>query len=332
MKKKNEILLLLVTIIFVLLSTFFYKQSKKITTIDEFKYVEKGGVNYKVYLTDKKYYNSDYLEEGMQYISSIIDYIDLDFKYSISFDDKQYFNVKKKLNADVKIVDTDNNDKIIYEKKETIKEEETKGEIIDILDNVKIDYKKYNSLANEFKSSYGISANCNLFLEYIIEYETKDTGIKQNKIIKAVIPLSEQMINIKKDDDFYNESSYIGKTTKSFANVLMFILSIIFLFLSFIGLIIFIFSIVNRIKNESKYDRFISKILRENDSYISISKEEYTDKDKKTIKIDSFKELLDVRNNIEKPIIYTKIDDNTSKFVIVDAEIYEYVVTRKEID
>lgn len=332
MKKKNEILLLIIIVVFVLLSTFFYKQSKNITTINDFSYVERGGINYKVYLTDKKYYNSDYLDEGMQYISSIIDYIDFDFKYNTVFNEKQKFNIKEKLTGEVKIVDTDNNDKVIYHKKETIKENKTSSENIDIVDNVKIDYRKYNSLTNEFKSSYGISADCRLYLEYNIEYENKDNGIKENRVLKAEIPLSEQMINIKKNDDFYNESTIAGTTTKSIINIIMFILSIVFILLAFIGVIILIISAIKRIKNESKYDRFIAKILRDNDSYITISKEEYVEKGKSIVKIDSFKELLDVRNNIEKPIIYTKIDENTSKFVLVDSEIYEYEVTRKEID
>jgi len=53
---------------------------------------------------------------------------------------------------------------------------------------------------------------------------------------------------------------------------------------------------------------------------------------KDVIKVGSFKELLDVRNNIEKAIIYTKVDENTSKFQLIDEQIYEYLVTREEMD
>ena len=149
MKKKNEILLAILVLILGVLCLFFYKQSQSITTIDEIKYVEKAGIDYKVYLNDKQYYNKDYLEEGMQYISSIIDYLDVNFKYGVSFESKQQYIVNRKLTAHVKIVDSDNSDKLIYENKEVIKEEKNSVDSIDYLDNFKIDYKKYNALANE---------------------------------------------------------------------------------------------------------------------------------------------------------------------------------------
>ena len=41
---------------------------------------------------------------------------------------------------------------------------------------------------------------------------------------------------------------------------------------------------------------------------------------------------MDVRNSVEKAIIYVKENENTSKFMIVDEEVYVYKVTRNEMD
>lgn len=331
-KRKNEIILIIIVVIIGLLSFYFYKQSKNIKIEEEIKYTEKGGVDYKVYLSDKKYYNKEFLGEGMQYISSIIDYVDLNYNYSNTFDIKDTFNITKRVDADLKIVDPDDSDKVIYQKKESLKQETTTSDSVNVTDKIKLDYQKYNKLANEFKSSYGISAKSNLVVTYTIDYSGKNSNIRQSKAITVEVPLSEQMINITKSNAIYNNSSYIVESSQSLANKVMFILSILFIVLDVILVGLLIHMISMRIKSESKYDRFIAKILRDNDSYITIAKDEYVSKDKSVVKIDSFKELMDVRNNIDKPIIYTKVDHNTSKFVIADNEVYEYTVTREEMD
>ena len=329
-KKRIEIILLFGVLLFGFLSFQFYGMSKKIITKKEIVYQENGSVNYKVYLSDKKYYNKEYLDEGMQYISGIIDYIDLNYRYKINFDKKDEYNVSTKVVADVKIVDSDNNDKIIFEKKETLKDTTTKVSDININDEIKLDYKKYNALTNEFKTNYGISANCKLYLDYIISYDGVQNKLGKAPItIKVMIPLSEQMVNITKDPNISNNSSII---IESSGNVIMFVLALAFVLLTVVTLAAFFVTLKNRIDSESKYERFVKKILRDNDSYITIAKEYNVDKTKNIIKIDSFKELMDVRNNIEKPIVYTELDNDNSVFSIMDNEIYEYRVSRGEMD
>ena len=331
-KNKNELILIVSIVIVGILSFYFYRQSQNIVTVDEIKYTENGGVNYKVHLMDKKYYNKDYLDEGMQYISSIVDYIDLSYRYDASFDTKDTFKVAKTVTANVKIVDGDNEDNVIYQKSEILKNDSTSGDKIGINDSIKLDYRKYNNLTNDFKSSYGISAKCTLTVDYKIDYYGANSNIKQSKVLKVTIPLSEQMIKIQKSEGISNSSSYVGETKDSLINRIMFALAILFLILSVVGIVLLLIAIKNRIARESKYDRYITKILKENDSYITIAKENFEYNGKNIIKIDSFKELLDVRNNIDKPIVYTKVNENESKFIILDNEVYEYTVKREEMD
>ena len=332
--KKNikQIVLLILTIFFAIGAVYFYRGSKNIVTQDKINYEENGNVNYKVYLTDKQYYNKDYLDEGMQYISSIIDYIELNFKYSSVYDKKDSYDITKRISADVKIVDRDSNDKVIYSKGEVLKEETTTSDNVDISDTLKVDYKKYNTLANEFKTSYGISANCNLIISYTIEYHDKSNEVNQNKVMTVSIPLSQQMINISKSENIYKKDSYVGSTTESTINKTMFIISIVFIILTLTGIVILIKEIANKKKKESKYDNFIKKTLKEYDSYITQAKEGSYDASKSVIKVETFKELLDVRNSIEKAIVYVKVSDDVSKFMIIDNEIYEYVVKREDLD
>ena len=329
--KKKEIILLVVSIVLAVTCFTLYGKSKDMVVLDEIKYNEIGSLHYRVHLNDKTYYGTDYLEEGMQYISSIIDSIELNYNYNAKFDRYDKFDITTSLNANINIVDSQSG-KTIYTKSETLSNNTSQKKDIAIVEKQILDFKKYNQLANEFKTKYGISAECKLNLNYVIQYKDEKTGINQSKLMTVTIPLSEQMINISKSEDLNNDASYIISTKKSTLNTIFFVISIVLLLATALCIVKLMDTVKKRIDSESKYDRFIKKVLREYDAYITISDSDYKDDNKKKLVITTFKELLDVRNNLEKPIIYHKIDKNTSKFSIISDEIYEYKITRKEMD
>lgn len=331
--KKKEIILFSVIIVLSLFCLYFFNKSKTSITVGEYKYQEQGGVNYKVYLNDNNYYNADYLDEGMQYISTLVDHILLDYKYNLYFDADKKFNVSKKLQTDVKIVDTEKNDKVIFSKQEVLKSENLKDtKTVGINEEVNLDYNKYNDLINEFKSKYGINANCNLYVNYTINYESTDGEIKDSRVIRIEAPLSKQMITINKTNNVNKTASFIGKTSKMI-NKIMLTLAIVFTVITTSLILLLVYEITSRIKHTSKYDRYISRLLREYDSYITNSDEAAIISDKNAFKLESFKELLDVRNTVDKPIVYNKISDDESMFVIISNDVlYQYVVNRKDME
>lgn len=331
-KSKGEILLFVAIIFFVVAGIFFYHESKTLIVATEIPFQEIGTTSYKVYLTDNTYYDQEYLDEGMQYISSIIDYVDVDFKYNANYEGIKAYSVDKNVIADIKITDTDDKDKVIYSKTETIKKEHLDANDLNIDENIKIDYKKYNNLVNDIKTKYGISANCVLTVTYNIIYASQKDGLSTAKKLSIEIPLSKQMINIKKGENINISDIYTAQSSQSILNGIMTLCMVLMIILAILATLSLIKKVKKRISEESKYDRFIAKILKEYDSYITETVEDTQLTNKEVIKINSFKELLDVRNNIDKTIVYTKVDEDTSKFQIIDEEIYEYVVTRKEMD
>ena len=332
MKKNKEKILIFLVFVFGVVSAICYFQSKNVIATGQVHYKESGGVNYKVFLKDKKYYNKDYLDEGMQYIASIIDRIDITYKYNATYDVKTEFNIDKKVLADIKIVDSQNSDKVIYTKQEIYKTNSETSDQIDANDVISVDYKKYNSLANEFKTNYGISADCKLVVSYIIDYKSKDGELKQNRALNVEIPLSEQMINITKTGAINNNLVFVGKTTNGSVNKVLLYVAIASLIITLGILALLVVEIKNRKDKESKYDAYVKKLLKQYDAYITEAKDDaYTTK-KSVISIQSFKELLDVRNSVEKAIIFVKESENSSKFMIVDEEVYVYRVTREEMD
>ena len=112
-KSRSEIILVAIIAVLTLVSLFFYNKSKTITTISEINYKESGSTNYKVYLNQNNYYSEEFLGEGMQYISSIINNITVNYKYNIDYDADKKYNINRKIVANIKITDSDDNNKVI---------------------------------------------------------------------------------------------------------------------------------------------------------------------------------------------------------------------------
>ena len=333
--KKNIVSVFLI-IILVFISVILADKSYKLKNYESLSYKETITTNYKVYLGDNSYYSSPYLDEGMQYISNIIDYIDVTFSYITNFADQLNYNAKTRAEAVITIVDPDDSNKVIYTSTEVLdnlKEDSGTGNTINEVKNYKIDYAKYNKITNEFKTKYSISAKCNLRINYYIDYTGKYKGlnnISKSNVMYLDIPLSEQMINISKNAPAINLKSYNGLSSNTRINIILYIMSIVCAFVALIILVKMISKEVSDRKKISKYDKFISKALKQYDSYITEAEHETTNKGN-SVKISSFRELLDVRNNTNKTIVYIRLDDDTSKFEIIDGDtLYYYLAKRSD--
>ena len=340
MKKnsKKNITYIFLIIVLVFISIIFADRSYRLKKYESLSYKETIATSYRVYLDDDSYYNTPYLEEGMQYISNIIDYVDVTFSYINSFADSLTYNAETKAEAIVTIVDTDDNNKVIYKNTEVIentkKDSDTSG-TINKVKNFKIDYAKYNKITNEFKTKYGISAKCNLRINYYVNYTGKYKGlnnISRNTVMYLDIPLSEQMINITKNAPALNNNSFDGTSSNTLTNTILYVLAIICDLIALVFLFKVVSSKIAVSKETSKYDKFINKTLKQYDSYITEAEHETTNKEN-MVRISTFRELLDVRNNVNKTIVYIRIDDNTSKFEIIDGNtLYYYVANREDFN
>ena len=334
---KRIILSVLLAIVFAVGGIIFYSQSNELRVV-KLNYDESARLNYKVYLNKNNYYNKDYLEEGMQYISSIINNIEVKYNYNILYDEKVDSTLSNVISANVKIVDVTNNDKVIYEKSEDIKSDKQEKKDVENLtvdQTVKIDYQKYNSFANEFKSKYAISADCKLLVTFYTRQENKTKtfeNVVRDKTMTLEIPLSEQMINISKTPDFNEKSSYINTTSKTSYNKLLFILSITLFIVAVLFVLVAISLLTKKSKLVSKYDKFIAKLLKQYDAYITEAQPGFYFGDN-VIYTSSFKELLDVRNSIEKTIVFVKENSDVSKFAIIDdKQTYCYIAKREDFE
>lgn len=291
-------------------------------------YNEDSDVSYNVCLDKNNVYN-ECLKEGMEYLSVLTNRINTRFQYHADFSTEIEYDLKYKVSAITKIYSNDN--KILFEKEEEVispKRIAATSTEINILQIVEFDYKKYADLVNNYISTYAEEANASVDLVfYLIEpTETRKLSAlniplvgQTYNISKEIISYKDMQVNIK--NNYWNDvNSVYGVVGTACLLILTF----------FVFRITKLLVVVNG--NKSKYEVELYKILKDYDNYIVMTKDGYEfDENKTILKVSSFKELLDARNTLNKPIIYTKINNVKSEFVIEDESvIYKYIM--KEAD
>ena len=87
-------------------------------------------------------------------------------------------------------------------------------------------------------------------------------------------------------------------------------------------------------KHRSPYDKYISKLLNEYDRLIVETTTKPNIMDKNIVEIKDFKELLDVRDNLNLPIKYHVIskDEKCEFYITHEEEVYIYTVKKVDVE
>ena len=347
-KKKENLLLkfcccIFFSCFFVIIGCKFITSSLSVNTNEKLHFQEKGNVKYSVCLKDNNFFEDECLNSNMSYVASLIKNIPLDFNYQFN---GNFDNIVNSVDYEIiaKLIIENNDTKTKYYEKEYILTPKTTDYVknnktlYNLNKKVNIDYEYYNSIANNFKSQYGIDSQSYLEV-YLNAYNNVDSEYKDiptSAHISVQIPLSQKAIEIKFNTQEINKSIDKFITSKSVVinSYLKFIVGIISLFLSIIFLY-FTFGIIKKYtKTISKYDKFINKILKEYDRLIVETSTFPNEKDYTVLLINNFNELVDVRDNLHSPIMFYNIKEHKmSKFYILnDNNLYLYIVDSRDIN
>lgn len=303
------------------------------------KYQKNNNVSYKVYLKDNEYYDEKYLEQDMQYIANLIDYIKVNFKSVFNINELSDVQYKYSIIAHVQVTDPSNSEKTLYSKNFNLVNNKSKTEngvkSISINEDVEVNYQEYNDMVKTFKTSYGISANSLLLLELKVDVTctpcTFKNSFSETYTSKLTVPLTSQTVDITVDKSNANkESTKYEQEPSNYSKYLcgIAIIPALLALILFIGMIQYIMSLN---ENKKPYSAYINKILREYDRAIIQIKEGYVFGDSTIIEVKTFDELLNIHDSINQPIACvedsTDIDNKKTIFFIKNNEdIYRYIV------
>lgn len=343
METKNKInytkvLLVILFMLVIVLNVVMYRKGFYKANVESIMYKEDNSINYKVYLKKNNFFDVPYLEEDKTYITSLIDYIKVNYNYNIQFNKVVSGNYKYYILATVEANKPNNevgnywtkNYKLSDEKKIKI----DKSTEYSINQEIKIDYNKYNKALNEFKSTLGIASTGILKVRLVVESDLDSNGldvpVTSNLILK--MPLSEKTIEASIDLDAKNNVKEITKVveTKEEKRSKLLVLGISFI----VELVILaVLTIINRRNRRANmFENTVNKYLNTYDSIIVNIDKFPTLSDYNVIEVSSFEELLDAHSEVRMPINYFR-DDIRSYFILLsDNTAWRYVMKRYKME
>ena len=331
---------LIITFLVLLLGVFLLTRKDSSYEQVVINYKEAGNpIDYKVYLKKNNFFETDYLDEGVTYISSLIDYIDVDFKYKIDFNEALTGNYKYKVKATI-LANKVNDDGNYWSKEYDLEERESDfsdSTYISANQHIKLDYQQYNDLLSSFKKEYGLAIDGILHVEMVIDLDAyiNDNSVvmcdnncnhlRKNNVLKMDIPLTQSSVDISINT---NESSasdgkivYDKKVSESITHTIMKYLGIGVLIFDLIIIINMIKYIIRKRRMISDYHKEINKILSTYDSII-VNSDNITNLSKyNVIRVNSFEELLDAHSEVRMPINYVEVKENYSIFVLINNDV-----------
>lgn len=290
-------------------------------------YSENSEVNYNVCVSSSDYYNKPCLKEGLEYLPEITNNIKVSFKYNVTFSTEIDYNLAYHVVAITKVYDKKDNKKIFFENEDLLVEKIDISDYSDIVDlnrEIDFDYHKYNNLVKGYQERYGVDAASTLELVLYLDEEAET-----RTVASLTMPLGENSFGITKNSISNNDKEVqLDNDVWNDYNVMCAICASVLIILALLVLFKTTSLVLKATPNKSKYQMMLEKILKEYDELIVTTKEGYSaNLEKEIIKVASFKELVDARNALGKPILYTKINDVKSEFIVEDTDkIYKYVI------
>lgn len=330
---------ILITGIYLVTKSFIPASNEK-KTLASYSY--NANINYKVYLKDNKFFPEKSLGMNGQYITSIIDYIEVSPRYDLQSTVPLDFKYSYQIIATAKSTySTDEKQSEVWSKAYTIlplTNKTTRGTNVSINETVKIDYNKYNNILLDFKKQFGLSVDAEVDVVLKIVINASDPNnekikFSESKDLTLLVPLLNPTTKITSSyspegkKDIYDET----KKDTSF-DITYFCLGVALLALSAFLLIKAIrelFVATRKSEYVLEYNRIMKNygdIIAEAENAPDLSKYDVID-------INSFDDLVDIESELRNPILCVEtVKDYESWFIILhDKSAYRFILKHETL-
>ena len=295
----------------------------KIMYID---YEETSDIDYKVYLKANDMFDEEYLGKDVAYVASLIDYIDATFNYTLEMNANNLnYEYVYWIDATVEVVDKKSSATIFKPCERLVGgatlTQNSNNELV-INENIKVDYDKYNEIANNFVVQYDLDDTINtlilkMHINVISSCEDFETNGNNSYEVLLRVPLTTKVVNIEMNSTIPNEQTKvlacergIGKQFFKASSITFGIIDVLFV----IGFILFTYLTRN---TDINYSIKVKRIVNSYKSYIQRITNEFDTHEYQLLNVSTFNEMLDIRDTIQSPILMFENEDKTcTTFVI----------------
>ena len=289
-------------------------------------YREGGSIDYNVFLKENKFFEQAHLGKDQSYVASLIDKIIADYSYEIDMDtDDVNYRYSYTIKSRLEIIDNSSSVAIFNPEKELVNVQnrsQSSSNRLRINEIVVINYDEYNDLANKFLEAYSLTSTTSnivvtLEVDVLSDCEAFSGSAVDTYTSELRIPLTTKTVNIQMtsavpDDEAKmiactrGAGSEVFKTTAivlGVVDILMILLLVAFIFLTRTP--------------DVNYTARVKRILSQYKSYIQKINNVFETYGYQTIFVNTFDEMLEIRDTIQAPILMYENEDKTcAKFMI----------------
>ena len=312
-------------------SCFIIVKSLSSNVMVDVSYQDKSSIDYNICYTSEDPYQSNCVNSMSEYSATNINNIHVTYQYDAKFEK----NISSDLAYHVVILNRIYNNvdkqKLLYEKEHLVIDKtgiEIENSYISFDADLVIDFPKYNEEVSTYIKKYSENAIGQLEAILYIDEENETRAVA-----KFAIPLGKETFSVSIDDlEESNQSMSVLTESWSNHNTLNVLLGSVLILLSLLLLFRLTRLVLAANTKKSVYETTLMKLLNEYDPYIVIARDGYESNEvKPVVKVEDFHELLDAREILNKPIIFSRINNVKSEFIVEDEEhLYKYVL--KEAD
>lgn len=342
-QKKRRLLILIQAIVICVLTVALLVTSSTYVKMNKNTYVyysESGNVLYRAYLADNEFYKVEYLNGEHAYVSELIDRMTGDFSYNLALNTNDV-NFKYSYYIEAKVIVSDKatganiyDPSFILLPKNT---EEAHGNCLNISKTVNIDYKKYETIAAKFVGSYGLTnvdqrLSVKMYVDVLGTSESMADDSSGQYVVELKVPLNQKTLKPSVSTSVPTGEQKILANSSNAKNGFK-IASIIIASIDALAIAaIIVFTLLTRDKHID-YARRVKSVLSSYRSYIQKILTPFDTSEYQVLVVDTFREMLEIRDTIQTPILMYENEDRTcTTFTIPATQNFLYVYEIKVED
>lgn len=339
-RKKHKILLAVITIVCMLMAIIFGFEYLKLNTKASIAYTENSNIDYGVNLIENEFYKTNRLGEDTDIIANLIKDLDVEFKYNLNLSEEVEYLYNYQILTNIKLKEKSKTNYIYSDEQVAINKPsvELKSKRLEIVEKMSLIYNDYNEQINKLIEQYKLDNTVGeLSLKMKLNVIEKSTGTRINKeanVMSITIPLNTKTVEITVNENVKDsQGEIVLKGNENDSSKIYLILSIIMLILG----VLFLTSLLRYNSKtrsaEKMYEDELKKILFDYKSYVQKINTTIDYSAYKIIKIDTFAELLQMREEIQSPILmYTEKSNLKTIFMMIkDNILFTYTISSKAI-
>ena len=302
-------------------------------------YREGGSIDYNVFLKENEFYEEEYLGKGQSYVASLIERIIADFSYEIDMDtDDVNYRYSYTIKSRLEIIDDTSKVAIFnpeYELVSVQNKSQSSSDRLRINEIVVINYDEYNDLANKFLDTYGLVKTTSnivvtLKVDVLSDCDAFSGSAVDSYISELRIPLTTKTVNIKMTSAVPNDEAKMIACTRGAGSEVFETTSIVLGVIDALMIALLVAFILLTRTPDITYTARVHKIVSQYKSYIQKINNMFENNGYQIIYVNSFEEMLEIRDTIQAPILMHENEDQTCcKFMIpTDSKLlYTFIIS-----